>query len=141
MIHFGAAVVEERGQFADLVHVDVRGGRDRMNSETGIALLQFRERVVRLHGFVESPGRTPEFIMEFSQTVERNLGDKEIKFGFLQRLGYLLYGSIREVAVGGDVNLAHLVVLDELAAYFAEFRAQKGFASGQIQGLDASEGT
>ena len=52
--------------------------------------------------------------------------------------GDLFDRTFRKVAVGGDVNLAHLIVLDKLAADFAEFGAQERLAAGQIKVLNAT---
>ena len=47
-------------------------------AQTRIALLEFGERVVGLHGFIERPRRTPEFIVEFTQPIERNLRHEQV---------------------------------------------------------------
>ena len=57
----------------------------------------------------------------------------------LQRFGDLLDGLVGEVAIGRNIDLADLVVADELAADLAELRPQERFAAGEIEILDPAE--
>ena len=48
--------------------------------------------------------------------LKREFYDEQFQLRSLEGAGYLIDGSFREVAVAGDVDLAHAVMADELAA-------------------------
>ena len=125
MIHPWAVIVKVRGQVADLFQVDACGGGDGVYAQPGIAFLQLGQGLVGFHRLLKGALRFAEFVVKGRHAVERNLGDEQTQFFFLERALDLLHRAIGEVRVGGHVDLAHSVVTDKLPANLRELLPEK----------------
>jgi len=126
VVHGRAALKEKGSEAANLVHVDFGRSGDGMDAEAGILLLKLGQSIVCGHRFFKSAGRTAELVVELANAIERDFSDEEIETLLFEGLGDLGDGALGERTVGWNVDLADLVVLDELAADLAKLGAQKG---------------
>src|SRR5271157_721377 len=110
-----------------------------MDAQSGFAGLQFGQRLVRFEQLFERLRITTEAIMILRHAVDGELTNKELEAPLLEDALQGFDGTLSEISVGGYINLLHAVVLNEEPADFREFRAQEGFAAGQVQILDPSQ--
>ncbi len=78
MIHLRAALVEIRRQAADLAHVQIGCGRNGVDPQAWIALLDLDQRVIGLHRLLEGVLRSSERVVELRHAIQRELDDQQI---------------------------------------------------------------
>src|SRR5271167_2496969 len=139
MVHGGAALVQVRGQALDLVKVLRGDGGDGMDAQSRLGDLQFRQRLVGFQQLGKGLGVAAEAVAVLGHAVDGKFTDEELEALFLEDAVQRFDGALGEVSIGGHIDLLDAVVLDEEAADFGELRAQKGFAAGEIQVLNASQ--
>src|SRR5262245_66471187 len=99
MRHLRTPLVQERGEPLDLIQIVACRSRNRMDLQTWIFALEFRQGVVSLHRFLERVLGVAKTIMEFRHPIQGEFYAEQAKGGFLQSFPKLRDRSVGEVTV------------------------------------------
>ena len=137
--HLGAAIVEECRQEPDLCHVRFGGGRDRVDLQARILLLEIDQRVIGFHRLPEGVLRLSKLVVELGHSIQGELDGKDLQGALLQDPAQGGDCALGEVSIGGYVDLFHAVVADELPADGGELLSEERLASGEVEVLDRAQ--